>query len=231
MIGGVIANNTLQGPGSVTEGVYKGANGGYAVELWDGYGLTVSGNTVRGFESALNRRTAATSTGGSGLALTGNTVQHCNYGIALVNPGSATIMGNIMQENVHPMLVGQGLGSSKPVVIVGNHANGCKFPMEIGGALVVVADGTVSTGTGKSLNVKSLGLNLPAGTAVAFSGGATITLSGAATAGATSLAGTVSGGAVASGEFAMVTGLAHSLDPIDNHRTILGNADSTAGTY
>lgn len=229
--GGVIANNTLQGGGSVTGGVYGGSNGGYALELWDGFGITVSGNTIRGFESALNRRTTATSTGGNGLALTGNTIQHCNYGLALVNPGAATVMGNIIQETVHPMLVGQGAGPSKPVVIVGNHANACKYAMEIGGNLVVTSNGSSTMGAAQSLAVRSLGLNLPSGKVIKFSGGGIFTLAKTAVAGATILEGSVTGAPIALGEDATVSGLSHSSAPSDNHVTMLGNADSVAGTY
>ncbi|UXM90962.1 right-handed parallel beta-helix repeat-containing protein [Paenarthrobacter sp. JL.01a] len=229
--GGIVAKNTIQGAGSVTAGVFGGGNGGYGLELWDGYGIAVLGNTIRGFESALNRRTGTVSTGGKGLAVTGNTVQHCNYGLAVVNPGGGSIASNVMVECVHPTLVGQGQGTSKPVTISSNTAIDCVYPMEIGGRLVVVSAGAAAVGAGQSLAIKSLGLNLTTGQSMTFSGGGTLVLTSPALAGATTLTGTVSGAAIASGESVIINGLPHSTTDADNRVTIGANTDTVAGKF
>lgn len=226
-----VIGNTLFGSSHVTAGVFGGGNGGYAIELWDGYGISVSGNTIRGFESALNRRTGTISTGGNGLTVTGNTVQHCNYGVAVVNPGSCVISGNIASECIHPMIVGQAAGKARPAVITGNHAIDCKFPMEIAGKLIVVTNGAAAVGTAQTLTIRSLGLKVPSGQAITFSGGGTLTLTATAAAGATWLTGTVGRAPIASGETGIVTGLPHSTSAADNHVTVIGNGDSVAGTY
>lgn len=228
---GVVAVNTIQGAGSVTAGVYGGGNGGYGLELWDGYGMAVTGNNIRGFESALNRRTGTVSTGGKGLTLSGNTVQHCNYGLAVVNPGGGSIGSNTMVDCVHPMIVGQGQGTSRPVTFSGNTAVDCVYPMEIGGRLVVVSAGAAAVGAGQSLTVKSLGLNLPSGQSMTFSGGGTLVLTSSALAGATTLNGTVSGTAIASGESVVINGLPHSTTDADNRFTMGANTDTVAGKF
>ncbi|QAY16082.1 hydrolase [Arthrobacter phage Elesar] len=227
----VVSRNTLIGASAVTAGVFGGGNGGYGIELWDGYGITVSDNTIRGFESALNRRTGTVSTGGKGLALTGNTVQHCNYGLAVVNPGGGSIADNVMSDCVHPMLVGQAQGTSRPVVFGQNHAIDCVYPMEIGGRLVVVSNGTAAVGSGQTLTIKPLGLNLTSGQSMTFSGGGVLVLTSAANAGATTLTGTVTVAAIASGESATITGLPHSTNDADNRVTIGTNLDTVAGKY
>jgi parallel beta-helix repeat protein len=228
-----VMNNRIRGAGSFNSGtlVYGGGNGGWGIDIYDGTQATVSGNEISGFAQAFRVHSNTISSGGAGFNISGNNIQSCGYGIALVNTGSGVIGSNMVYQCERPLVTGTGNLAAQPVVVSGNHAFGCTFPMEVGGKVVVRASGAASIGSGVTLAVQALALALPNGTAITFTGGGVLTLTSAASAGATSLVGNLATANVASGATAVVTGLAHSTVSAQNHITLSANGDSVAGTY
>jgi polygalacturonase len=230
----IVTHNRLIGASSVSAGVFSGSNGGNAINAYDGLDTVVDHNVVRGFGYAFALRTDTIIAFNNGAVISNNMVEGCNYGIGAANAGPAAINGNMIYNCIHPFVLGQGNAAPYPVSATGNYAYGCKYQMEIGGVLVVLTSGNgsaVTVGASKTLSVLALGLRLPSGTAVTFSGGGTLTLTSTGAAGATSISGTVTNASINNGETAIVTGIPYSTVGAQNHLQLLGNADSVAGTY
>lgn len=227
----IIANNIVTGAGKVNGLAYDNANEVYALDVWGGTNVSVTGNVIRGFKYMMPRRTSGTSTGGEGFVLADNVVSDCKYGVSVINPGACVINANMVRNTVHPFIVGQGAGTARPAVITNNYATGCKYPMEIDGRLVVVATADAASGA-TSITIEPLGMAINATHKFTFPSGAVFTpVAGGASAGATTLTGTLTGGSVQSGDAGQASNLWHSWSGSTNRPSISGNIDTVAGVY
>lgn len=249
-----IRGNRIIGEGSVASGVWDGGNLRYGVRV-DGTRTVIADNAISGFRYGITGPLVEDYNGAAGVSLplsarralgnpgtvSGNIISDCYAGIVAVPAGAVTINNNRLFNLLHPLIVGENAYPAEPCSIIGNFASGCLYPLEVGGKHIVqrsAGGSTVTTGSGKTVNVDETLLKLPIGTEITFSGGGILTLTAAETgsqlyaAGSPhSLAGTVSGASIAANEYGIITGLAHSSTAANNFVTIEHNTDTAANRF
>lgn len=225
-----LVGNHIFGNGTVSAGVYAGSLK-YGAQFYSTTQGKMEGNTIVGFLYGTPPRTDTILAFGIGATVVGNTFEKCYLGVGAVNCGRANIVGNVFETCVRPMVIGEGNGTAESVTVALNKAYGCTEPFEIYGTTKVFSLGTTATvGSGKTLGLSEAArIAIPNGTAIAFSGGGTLTLTVAATMGATTLTGNVSVASIASGETGTAT-VAHSATSAKNRVIRDLNADDYHGS-
>jgi hypothetical protein len=234
-----IHNNRFKGSGSIDgSGNFVGANAGWGIDFYGGGSVKIVDNYFEGIMYGIRPRQPGetVNTGARPSTITANMFVGCKYGMVITNPERMNITGNIASQCEFPLITGQAAGSSKPISIVGNSAQDCKWPFNYNGKYTIVATGAGSVGSGITLSVAATFVNIPSGVAFVFPGGATFTTTSATTASpstGTTITGNLTGAAISSGAggTSAFGAIPHSTTASDNHVLASANLDTVAGVY
>ena len=186
-----VRGNRIAGAGNAVGADWDDGNSGSGIKI-DGTGSAVDANTVSGFRYGIrgpvvddgevdqgvnvwNRRTALGNPGN----VTGNRITDCYVGVVAVPAASLTISGNTLADCIRPMVVEESEQPDEPSAVTGNFALRCRFPLEIGGKLILLrtpGGSTVTAGVARVIQIQDNLRSILPGTVITFSGGAVLTV-------------------------------------------------------